>query len=89
MVLLIDGGVFVAEKVARKTTKEKYAEKQKKLQGLLDKREKINNDISMCRKELTALENKLNDENRRKLDEIMASKNKSLEDVIKMIENSD
>ena len=43
----------------------------------------------MCRKELTALENKLNDENRRKLDEIMASKNKSLEDVIKMIENSD
>ncbi|MCI7613542.1 MAG: hypothetical protein MSS66_11240 [Selenomonadaceae bacterium] len=79
----------MAEKVARKTTKEKYAEKQKKLQGLLDKREKINNDISMCRKELTALENKLNDENRRKLDEIMASKNKSLEDVIKMIENSD
>ena len=70
----------MAEKVARKTTKEKYAEKQKKLQGLLDKREKINNDISMCRKELTALENKLNDENRRKLDEIMASKNKSLED---------
>ena len=55
----------------------------------MDKREKINNDISMCRKELTALENKLNDENRRKLDEIMASKNKSLEDVIKMIENSD
>lgn len=79
----------MAEKVARKTTKEKYAEKQKKLQGLLDKREKINNDTSMCRKELTALENKLNDENRRKLDEIMASKNKSLEDVIKMIENSD
>ena len=35
----------MAEKVARKTTKEKYAEKQKKLQGLLDKREKINNDI--------------------------------------------
>ena len=79
----------MAEKVARKTTKEKYAEKQNKLQAPMDTREKINNDISMCRKELTALENKLNDENRRKLDEIMASKNKSLEDVIKMIENSD
>lgn len=79
----------MARKIVRKTTQEKYDEQQKKLQGLLEKRDKVNNDISACRKEMAALENKLNDENRRKLDEIMAAKNKSLEDVIKMIENSD